>query len=137
MHSSKAALAQPERAVDVDDDESSDAVHQPGGGQQGLPERHAAGQGRGGEDPWPVLHPVAEGRENEHADRDSEKGEFRVTLPSRADQSRINSSTRIVSRSTYQAWRPFAKASRNAHGSTTNRLRGVRTLLSRRCESEP
>lgn len=37
-----------------------------------------------------MLHPVAEGRQDEHTDRHGQKGELRVTLLSLADQPRVN-----------------------------------------------
>lgn len=86
MHSAEATLAEPERSIDVDDNESANAVQRSRRCWQDLSERQPAGEGCRGEDPWPVLHPVAEGREAQHADRDGEKGELRVTILQAADQ---------------------------------------------------
>lgn len=109
MHSAEATLAEPERPIDVDDNESADAVQRARRCWQDLSERQPAREGRRGEDPWPVLHPVAEGREDQHADRDGEEGEFCVTILQAADQRGV-----IMSRS--------RRAGRNASPAHTNEL---------------
>lgn len=90
MHTPEATLAEPKRSINVDDDEPADAVHRPRCRRQDVPEHGLARQGRGGQDPGSMLHPVAEGRQDEHTDRHGEKGELRVTLLSLADQPRLN-----------------------------------------------
>lgn len=82
LHPAQATLAQPERSIDVDDNEPSDAVHQFGRRHQNLSERHAAGEGLRDTSARPVLSsgPDAEGCDDRHAGDDGQEGELRVTL---------------------------------------------------------
>lgn len=82
MHPAQTTLAQPERSIDVDDNESSDVVHQFGRRYQNLSERYAADEGLRDTSARPVLSsgPDAEGCDDRHAGDDGQEGELRVTL---------------------------------------------------------
>lgn len=82
MHSAQATLAQPERSIDVNDNESADVVRRSRRRRQDLSEWHAANEGLRDTGARPVLSggPDAEGCDDRHAGGDGQEGELRVTL---------------------------------------------------------
>lgn len=83
LHPAEATLAQSERTIDVDDDESSDAVRRSGCCHQDLSEWQCAlNEGLWDADARSMLSigPVAEGRDDRHAGGNGQEGELRVTL---------------------------------------------------------
>lgn len=112
MHPAKAALAQPERPVDVD--EPSDAVRRPGRRQQDLPERHVTDEGLRGEGARPMLSgAVAEGWDDKHAGGDGQAGELRVTLHPPRGLHRVQRERTAV--------RPLSRVPRVPNGATLQR----------------
>lgn len=82
MHPTQATLAQPERSIDVDDNEPSDVVRRFGRRYQNLSERHAADEGLRDTSARPMLSsgPDAEGCNDRHAGGNGQERELRVTL---------------------------------------------------------